>query len=200
MTMPENSYMKLLSSNNKNTFCTYIFSIVKLFVFFGLGVSLLFGAFQFVRRNSFDGFVDGIMVGIVGTLIAVPILILLDIFNKVRCYLKYRTIDFGVNQERRFIVKDDYASAFNKLCEVLSRREKIDICNRNMESGIIDAVAKPSWKSFGEKITIRLFESSKDKETTVVLTSKPRISLTMLDYCRNFENVEMLINDIRMLM
>ncbi len=186
-----------MSADNNKKFLTYVVAIVKMFVFFGLGVGLLFGIFQSIRRNSFDGFVDGSVVGIVGALILVPSVILLDILQKVKCYLRYKIVDFRTNYERRILVEDDYLSIFDLLCNVMHDNKKMHICQKDVENGVIEAVTKRSWRSFGENITIKLFKSSNSKRTIVVLTSKPRISLTLIDYCKNLENVEIVVNDIK---
>ena len=196
MTVHANDNIKLISRNDETTIFTYFLSMLKSFIYFSLGAGFLFGAFQSIRKNSLNGFVDGFVIGIVSALIVVPIVIALDIFQKVKCYRKYKVIDFGVNQERRFLVEDEYSSAFDKMYSMLNDIKKVEIRHGDIESGIIEAVTKRSWKSFGESIKIELFKTSKSKETVIVLESKPRISLTMIDYCKNFENIEMIMEYI----
>ena len=191
----DNKYIKMLSKNNDSTLFTYFFTIVKLFIFIGLGGGLLFGIFQSIRTNSFNGFIDGIMFGFMLAIVTAPILIFIDIYQKFKCYLKYKAIDFSLNQERKFIVEDDYVSVFRKLNEMLNNHKKIEIHNKDMEKGIIEAVSRRSWKSFGEGIKIKLSKISNGK-VLVVLSSKPRISITMIDYSKNFENVEMIMNNL----
>ena len=195
MTIHVDNDIKLLSRNNGSGLFTYLFAIMKLLIFVMLGGSLLFGVFQSIRRNSLHGFVDGVVVGVVGALVAVPVLVFLDIFQKLKCYLRYKSIDFRVDQERRFIIKDDHMSVFNNISNVLNNIKNIEIYKKNMENGIVEAVAKRSWRSFGEEIKIELFKSSGGK-VLVVLSSKPRISLMLIDYSKNFENVEMIVKGI----
>ena len=197
MTMPVNSEIKLLSRNNSGTLFTYIYMIIKLFVLVVFGGGLLFGIFQSVKIHSLNGFTDGIIFGAMLAATMVPILIILDIIQKVKCYLKYKVIDFEINQERKFILNSDYAFIFNKICEQLNNQNNIKIHKKEIENGIIEAITKSSWKSFGEIIMIKLFKSTRGN--IVVLSSKPRISITMIDYCRNFENVENIMKDIKKL-
>ena len=197
MTMPVNSEIKLLGRNNSGTLFTYIYMIIKLFVLVAFGGGLLFGIFQSVKIHSINGFTDGIMFGAMLAATMVPILIILDIIQKVKCYLKYKVIDFEINQERKFILTSDYAFIFNKICEQLNNQKNIKIHKKEIESGIIEAVTKSSWKSFGEIIKIKLFKSTSGN--IVVLSSKPKISITMIDYCRNLENVENIMKDIKKL-
>ncbi len=188
MTMPVNNEIKLLSRNNPGTLFTYVFIIIKLFIFIAFGGGLLFGIFQSIKINSLNGFIDGITFGVTIAVIMVPILIILDIIQKIKCYLKYKNIDFEIKQERRFLIDSDYIFIFNKLCENLNNYKNVEIYKKDTDKGIIEAISKRSWKSFGEIIKIQLFRSSKGN--VAVLSSKPKISITMIDYCKNFENVE----------
>ena len=197
MTMPVNSEIKLLSRNSSGTLFTYIYMIIKLFALVAFGGGLLFGIFQSVKIHSISGFTDGIMFGAMLAVIMVPILIILDIIQKVKCYSKYKIIDFEINQERKFILTSDYAFIFHEICEQLNNQNNIKIHKKKIEKGIIEARTNSSWKSFGEIIKIKLFKSTGGN--IVVLSSKPRISITMIDYCRNFENVENIMKDIKML-
>jgi uncharacterized membrane protein len=65
-----------------------------------------------------------------------------------------------------------------------------------MEKGIIEADVKKSWKSFGEKLKIRLWKGSEGK-VYVEMTSKPKIVLTMIDYAKNFENIESILTQLK---
>ena len=184
--------IKLLRMNNDNRLLTYIFTIIKLFLFVGLGAGLLFGIVQSLRTSSISGLIDGITFGAILALITVPIVTILDIFERVRCYLKYKIVDFGVIQERRFLTKTDYDIAFKKIFDILNEIKKMEVTHKDSKQGVIEALVKRSWKSFGEKIRIELSKNAKG-EIEASLTSKPRITLTAIDYCKNLENVEMIM-------
>lgn len=195
MMIRANSDIKLLRKNNSSGLISYSYTIIKSIIFVGLTATLLFGIFQSIRRNSFNGFIDGMVFGASLALIVVPLIVLLDLSQKLKCYLKYNFIDFRVNQERRFIIEDDYSSVLNKLYSILSNHKKIDVYNKDIENGIIEATTKRSWRSFGEDIKINLFKGSEGK-VVVIVSSKPRTSLTMIDYSKNFENIETIMKDI----
>lgn len=196
MSHVNNAEAKHLSRDKNSTLLAYILTIVKLFVSFLIGGGLLFGIFQSVRIQSFHGFIEGLVFGASLAIFGLPFLILIDIIQKTKCYIRYGNIDFGVAQERRFVIEEDYMSLFNRFVDVLVNIKKIEVYRREIERGIIEANVRRTWRSFGEKIKVELFKSSKDTSTVVVLASKPKISLTMLDYCKNFENVETIMNEI----
>jgi len=177
-------------------FWSYCFIIVKLFVFISLFCGVFFGLFRSISGHSLNGFYDGIMFGILLSLITTPILTVLDIIQKIKCVVKYKSVNFTVKQDRRFSVQDEYETVFRKICDILSNNKKIELRNRDIAKGKIEALAKRSWKSFGEKIDIKLFQLSR-KKVIIELSSKPIISLMIIDYCKNFENVETIIQSFK---
>ncbi len=189
------THVQNIDSSDNNTLKTYIINIIKLYVFVNLCAGLLFGIFQTVRINSFNGFIDGLFFGTILSLTTIPILIFLDVFQKAKCYFKYKIICYQTNQKRKFLLKDNYVTIFNKLNDVLNNHPKIEIYNKDMKNGVIEAVAKRSWKSIGEIIKVEFLNKANGK-VVVVLSSKPKISLTMIDYCKNLENVEMIMSDV----
>jgi len=175
--------------DNVISILSYIYSILKLFAFIAFSSGLLFGVFQAISENSISGFKDGIMFGIILTLITAPVLILLDIIQKVKCYVKYKFVSFSVKQERSFSIEGDYENIFSSLYTILNENKIIKVLNSDLGKGSIEAITKRSWKSFGEKIDLKLFKTPNNR-VVINLSSKPRIFLTLIDYCKNFENVE----------
>ena len=177
----------------------YILRIFKAFIFIALGFGLPIGIFITIRINSFYGFIEGIIAGILVALAGMAILIPLDIFQRIRCYLKYGTIDFGVTQERRLRIEGDYISVFKALYNVLEKRKKLETLYKDAENGVIQAVTKRSLRSLGEKINIELLKTSSKGKVLVILSSKPKMfaSTTMFDYSKNFENLESFLKDLK---
>lgn len=191
------THVQILDRYN-NTLKTYIIKVIKSYVFVNLGAGLLFGIFRSLMINSLNGFIDGLFFGTMLASIGIPIIILLDIFQKLKCYFKYKIVSYQTNQKIKLLFEDDYISIFNKLNELLNNNPKIDVYRKDIKIGIIEAISKRSWKSFGEIIKIEFFDKSNGK-VVAVLSSKPRIFWTMIDYCKNFENVEMIMSDINKL-
>jgi hypothetical protein len=179
----------VLQNSNKQKILNYIFLILKSFFLVGFLASFLFGIFRFVKTGSFHGFIDGIQFGFFLAIVMVPVIVFLDVLQRIKNYRKYKKVDFSINQVRRLLITDEYNSIFNKLCDLLKYCKEFSIYNMNLNKGIIEADVKKSWKSFGEKLQIRLRKGS-DGKVLVEIISKPKIALTMIDYAKNFENVE----------
>ena len=100
-----------------------------------------------------------------------------------------------MEQERRFSIENDYESVFRRLCDILDNNE-MEIRIKDIDKKTIEAITKRSWKSFGERIVFKLFNISKSK-VVISLSSKPIIPLMVIDYCKNFENIEIITNEIK---
>jgi hypothetical protein len=187
---------KLNIENNKHKILNYVFTILKSFFFVGLSSALIFGIFRSIKAGSFSGLIDGILFGLLLAMVLVPIIVSLDILQRFKNYRKYQRVDFNVNQARRLLIKDEYNLIFNNLCNFLKDRKEFSIYNKDLEKGIIKADVKKSWKSFGEKLQLRLWKGSEGK-VYVEITSKPKIVLTMIDYAKNFENIESIFTQLK---
>lgn len=187
--MTINANKLALQNSNKKKMLNYVFLILKSFFLVGLLASFLFGIFRSVKTGSFYGFIDGIQFGFFLAIVMVPVIVFLDVLQRIKNYRKYKKIDFNINQVRRLLIREEYNSIFNKLCDLLKDCKEFSIYNMNLNKGIIEADVKKSWKSFGEKLQIR-FRKGSDGKVLVEIISKPKISLTMIDYAKNFENVE----------
>jgi hypothetical protein len=186
---------KLNLENNKHKTLNYVFTILKSFFFVVVASALFFGIFRSIKAGSLLGFVDGMLFGLLLAIVLVPIIVSLDIFQRFKNYRKYQRVDFNVNQVRRLLIKDEYNLIFNKLCDFLKDRKEFTIYNKDLGKGIIEADVKKSWKSFGEKLQIRLWKGS-DGKVYAEITSKPKIVLTMIDYAKNFENIESIMTQL----
>lgn len=185
-----------LQNNNKQKMLNYAFSILKSFFLVGLLAAFLFGIFRSIKTGSSHGFIDGVQFGLFLAIVMVPIIVFLDVLQRIKNYRKYKKIDFNVNQTRKFFVKEEYNSIFNYLYNILNSHKEFSIYKKDFENGIIKADANASWKSFGEKIRISIVKGSRGKNF-VEISSKPKIALTMLDYAKNFENVEWIADKLK---
>jgi hypothetical protein len=173
----------------------YILRIFVIFIFVSLTLGLIFGTFLSFRMNSFTAFKIGIIAAVIGTSLTLGIIILIDICEKIKCYVKYGIIDFRINQERRVLIDGDYTEVFNKLFNILVKSNKIHVTKKDLKDGISKADTSWSWRSFGERIEIKLFRA--DGRVRVILTSKPKIITAMIDHSKNFENLELIIRDLK---
>jgi hypothetical protein len=196
MSARANKGIKLSRVNRIRGIPMYILTILKSSVFCIFAFAIVLGIYQSVNIGSFSGFLEGVSAGILWAFVLVPILIILDISTKVKCFIKFKTVDLRVNQERRFRIEDDYLQIFDTLCNILQGFHKVKIKKKDIKNGIIEAVTGRSWRSFGEKIDAKLFKGSNSK-VTVTFSSKPRISLTMIDYSKNFENAALFLEGVK---
>jgi hypothetical protein len=185
-----------LPNNNKQKMLSYVFSILKSFFLVGLLGAFLFGIFRSIKTGSFHGFIDGMQFGLFLAIVMVPIIVFLDVLQRIKNYRKYKKVDFNISQTRNFLLKEEYNSICNYLYNILKTHKDFSIYKKDFENGIIKADANASWKSFGEKIQISIMKGSRGK-IFVEISSKPKIAITMLDYAKNFENVEWIADKLK---
>lgn len=185
------SYTKIL----KQIESPYILRIFVIFVSLSLALGLLFGLILSVRMNSFLGFRAGIIAAIIVVLFGLGVSMVIEIGEKVKCYIKYRSIDFRVHQERRFLIEGDYSEVFTKLSNILEKLKKTNIIQKDFKNGILKAETKWSWRSYGEVIQIKLFRG--DGTVRVFLASSPKLITNIIDFSKNFENVELIIRGLK---
>lgn len=95
----------------------------------------------------------------------------------------------GVHQHATIKLDLNVHQAFNKCLDLLVAFKKSRIVYSNNESGKIKIKTKSSWKSWGEIITISL-SGLGDDSTLAKIYSKPRLIGTIVDYGKNYKNVQ----------
>ena len=90
--------------------------------------------------------------------------------------------------KKEIIVDLNYDDAFGKAVKTL---EDIGarIIKEDKESGVLLTKKGFSMRSWGEKIDVKL-ERLNDNQTEINIFSRPKISGTLVDYGKNYENVE----------
>jgi len=66
------------------------------------------------------------------------------------------------------------------------------ILQQDFNIGIIRAVTRTSWASWGEEIEIKLSQTN-DGATLVNVKSSPKLKITPIDYGKNIDNVEKIL-------
>ncbi len=173
----------------------YILRMFVIFVFLSSALGLLFGLILSFRMNSFLGLKWGISAAIIVVLFGLGVSLLIEIAEKVKCYVKYGSIDFKVHQERRFLIEDDYSKAFNKLSHILQELKNTDITRKDFTNGLLKAETKWSWRSYGEVIGIKLSPAA--GRVRVFLTSSPKLPTNIIDFSKNFENVQLIVEGLK---
>ena len=100
----------------------------------------------------------------------------------------------NIEQGKEIIVDLDYDDAFEKTKRVLILI-KAKVTKDSKNDGIIIAETGLSWKSFGENLLLKLKRVG-SKQTQIKILSKPKVRTTMIDFGKNFENVERFYKEI----
>jgi hypothetical protein len=174
----------------------YIIRILFEFIIGALAFGVLFGTFLSIMNASFEGFALGLFVGFIWALLVFAVFVPLDVFEKVKCYRKYGFIDFRVRQQQAICIAADYVAILDAIEWVFQAQKKIHLRKKDTKHGIIEADVGRSWRSFGEKITITLSHGQKGKAFATV-SSRPKVSLTVIDFSKNFENVQLIIQELK---
>lgn len=96
-----------------------------------------------------------------------------------------------VRREMRVIIDGDYDAVFNR-CENALRAIGASIIASDRSIGLICARTGIGWKSFGEQVEIKVFKSGQE-DCTVTLVSDSILSVTLVDYGKNSQNIDALI-------
>lgn len=175
---------------------SYVLRIVTFFLILCSIPSLIFGLYlSIIRMDIISGFKMAIVGAIIGTSLTLAIGLLLDIFEKIKCYIKYGIIDFRVCQERRIVIEGDYDETVSKLANTLAKFKGISITKKDLKGGIIKAEIKRSWRSLGEKLELKLF--NRHDKIIIILTSKPKLWAALFDFSKNLENLEIIMRGLK---
>jgi hypothetical protein len=93
-----------------------------------------------------------------------------------------------IEVERILEVNLPAATAFNRALEGIHLLRKSRVSVAEQETGRIDARIGTTWKSFGERVSVEVLPTGATT-SRVLIRSKPRLSITIVDYGKNDQNV-----------
>ena len=99
-----------------------------------------------------------------------------------------------VRREARVTVDGDYEAVFDR-CENAVRKLGARIVLLERDGGHIHARTGLSWRSFGERVNVSITREG-DASCVVVLASDSVTPITLVDYGRNSNNLELLIDSL----
>ncbi len=145
------------------------------------------------------GFLRGIAFGIVGSiswcLFVLPILILLDYISLRKVFNKYGRFDYNIKQFRELRAKQKFDDVFEHALAAVKKLKGIkNIAIKGQ--GLIKAKTKMNCKTFGDDIEIKLLHEPTE-EILIHIYSKPLVKTTIIDYGKNYENVEIICANLR---
>jgi hypothetical protein len=157
-------------------------------------ISILSAALFALVMSMKIGLLHGIIAGIVFSIVITMLIALIFIPIDYMCTAKLPLEALNVNQERDIKLKGNCDPICTYCAEIVKNTKgvfKIDVSNKCN----IVAFTKTTISSFGEVITLHL--SQIDQETTNIhIVSQPKYKYTIIDYGKNYKNVEYIINQI----
>jgi hypothetical protein len=150
-----------------------------------MGICLMF-------QYGFLGFVAGLFGGIFYGGFMSLILGSLHIWSVKRIsYRKSKDIT-NVRHSRNIELQLSYDKAFNLCIESLKIFKKYKIKEENYSYGKIVAITGMTWKSWGEVISFDVHKTDNNR-IQIIISSKPVLPTTLVDYGKNLENVERIV-------
>tara|TARA_Y100000590_G_scaffold456948_1_gene608562 strand:+ start:1868 stop:2386 length:519 start_codon:yes stop_codon:yes gene_type:complete len=166
----------------------------KLFLLFGTGYGLVRG----IKAGSEEGLIAGITTGIIeGLFFGLVMSFFIGKWQKrkIKKMQSKPGEEIGPSQSKSILIEESQENAFNKSIEAL-KIIKAKVKYSDIRKGLINGTTGISWKSFGEKIYIKIIQKPENK-VEITITSKPLFPLTLVDYGKGRENVTSFVNAIK---
>jgi hypothetical protein len=101
-----------------------------------------------------------------------------------------------VHHVREIELQLPYNDAFNMCRESLASIQYCAIKKKDLSQGKIVAEKVPSWRSMGEVITFDIKQVNA-RRTHIIVSSKPLLRTTIIDWGKNLENVQKITQYLR---
>lgn len=152
-------------------------------LFFGTGIP--FG----LITALIDGPLTGLIFGLIfGGLMAL-ILGTTNLLSERKINAQEGQSSTGVHHTRTMTLNLPYEEAFRLCLQSVGHLHEAKIVNEDRHTGKIKAASGMTWKTWGDTITFQLQTVNKET-TTVEFSSKPKVPGTLVDYGKNFQNVQ----------
>ena len=167
-------------------FLKLVVKYVRVLLVISIVMAIIAAVFARLRMCALD---EVIKISIKAGLISAAIfssLVVLDILAT----LKYGKDPekLKLHQNRNLVINMTYDEGFVLIEKIVSgmgiNRKRVD-----KGRGIIRATTGVTWKSFGEKIEVKI-DSIDSNTLSIKVKSRPRICANMIDYGKNYENVK----------
>mgnify|MGYP007088122720 CR=1 FL=1 len=152
-------------------------------------IGALFGLLSSLPLIIKYGLWQGLMGTLIGTVLWTAIMAIIFIPIDYILTRKLPAEALGVQQERSVQVKEGVTQVFEKSIAILKEFKSIKQIDFAKESQNITARTKASIASFGENITLQ-FKPLNADTTEIHISSCPLVRHTVLDFGKNFRNVE----------
>ncbi len=160
---------------------------IAVFLKVGTFSAILFGLLMSLKIGLWSGVIAGIMFGV--SICAIIAIIFLPIDYFLTKKLPHEALN--VRQDREIQVKGNFDYVFQKCIDILKSFKIIKIVTPIKEKNSISARTKLSLFSFGEDIKLQ-FEILDQDISKIHIGSRPTYKYTLLDYGKNYKNVELI--------
>lgn len=92
---------------------------------------------------------------------------------------------------RKIMLHLSFDKAFDLCIESVNKIKRSKVVKEDRLNGKIDARGGITWKTFGDKIEFNLKKIDEDY-TEVEFSSRPLVAYTIVDYGKNFDNVQII--------
>ncbi|KAA3641963.1 MAG: hypothetical protein DWQ07_25540 [Chloroflexi bacterium] len=158
---------------------------MRLFFRLFLVLSIFFGLYTgFVFSSFMEGIVRGIFFGAISALI-------LTVLNN-RLAGNSSNGSSGVHQTRNVKLQLSYDKVFDICVESIKVIKNCKLEFESRSQGEIVAKAGMNWKTLGDVIEYKLNRTDNDL-ISIELSSRPSLRTTMVDYGKNRENVDKIV-------
>jgi hypothetical protein len=162
---------------------------LKLFLAAGIPFGIFMGIFYSLQYGFPSGLVAGLFVGILFGVFMSLILGFLHSWSVKRMPSGKSEEAMGVHHVRNVELRLPYDKVFNLCVESLRLITKCKIQKEDHSQGKIVAKAGMTWKTWGDIISFEVRKIDNDR-TQVMVSSRPAVRTTLVDYGKNLENVE----------
>lgn len=161
-----------------------------------LATGIPFGIFMIIFNSFQHGISSGLVTGAVEGIFFGIFMSLVLGFMHSRSVKRMSSGEsdeaMGVHHVRNVELRLDYDMVFKLCIESLSRIKKCKIKNEDRSKGKLIAKAGMTWKTFGDVISFEIHKMGDDR-IQVEVSSRPSLRTTLVDYGKNLENVERIV-------
>ena len=165
-------------------------------VIWWIACSLVFGVLSALQSdvNSVLRFVIlavavGAAWGVPTTILMLVVVTRLDRRTRQREGLPARKLWEPVSVRQKLVVDAPPAVAFARVADAISRIPRTSVKHADAAAGLIEARVGVNWRSWGERLTVRVQGHAED-QPEIDVVSEPLLKTTIADYGKNQRNVD----------
>ena len=165
---------------------------LKIFLVTGIPFGIFMGIFYSLKYGFPSGLIAGLFrEGIIFGVFMSLILGFLHSWSVKRMPYGKSEESLGVYHVRNVELRLPHDKVFNLCIASISSIKKCKIQTEDRSQGKIIAKAGSNWKTWGDVISLEVHKTD-NYRTQVVVSSRPTVRATLVDYGKNLENVKII--------